>query len=90
MKVHHTNRFEAQYKNLSPEQKAKADKQIGFLVENLRHPSLRAKKHDEANEANDIWQARVDRNYRFYFQIKGDHLHSSVGDPTPKVGERVP
>jgi hypothetical protein len=38
-------------------------------VRNLRHPSLRAKKDDEAQ---DVWQARVDDNYRLYFTIEGD------------------
>ncbi len=28
--------------------KAKFDKQLGFLLTNLRHSSLRAKKYDEA------------------------------------------
>jgi len=32
------------------------DKQVGLLAENLRHPSLRAKKYDQAN---DIWQAGI-------------------------------
>ena len=36
---------------------------------NLQHPSLRAKKYDEA--AN-IWQARVNDHYRLYFQIRSD------------------
>jgi len=44
-------------------------KQLSFLLKNLRHPSLRAKKYDEVKG---IWQARVDRNTRFYFLIKGD------------------
>jgi hypothetical protein len=33
-------------------------KQARFLVQNLNHPSLRAKKYDEAR---DRWQARVNR-----------------------------
>ena len=44
-------------------------KQAGFLVENLRHPSLRAKKYDETT---DKWQARVNKDWRFYFRIVGD------------------
>ena len=44
-------------------------KQIGLLQNNLRHPSLRAKKYDEANN---IWQARVTNSWRFYFTIVGD------------------
>ena len=44
-------------------------KQAAFLLENLHHPSLRAKKYDEAN---DRWQARVNRSWRFYFAIYDD------------------
>ena len=41
-------------------------KQTKLLEQNLRLPSLRAKKYDEAN---DLWQARVNRDWRFYFLI---------------------
>jgi mRNA-degrading endonuclease RelE of RelBE toxin-antitoxin system len=44
-------------------------KQLRFLAENLHHPSLRAKKYDEAR---DIWQARVNGDWRFYFKIVDD------------------
>jgi mRNA interferase RelE/StbE len=44
-------------------------KQIGFLADNLQHPSLHAKKYDEAR---DLWQARVNKDWRFYFMIVGD------------------
>ena len=44
-------------------------KQARLLTQNLRHPSLRAKKYEEAG---DIWQARVSRGWRFYFTIEGD------------------
>ena len=37
-------------------------KQLNFLVRNLHHPSLRAKKYDEAN---DRWQARINDDWRF-------------------------
>jgi len=45
------------------------DEQALLLLQNLRHPSLRAKKYDEA--ANK-WQARVTREWRFYFTIEDD------------------
>lgn len=45
------------------------DKQVKLMVENFRHPSLRAKKYDESCN---IWQARVNRGWRFYFLIAGD------------------
>jgi len=47
-------------------------KQINFLVQNLQHPSLHAKKYDEANHR---WQARVNRDWRFYFKIVDDTYH---------------
>ena len=44
-------------------------KQVRFLEQDLRHPSLKAKKYDESK---DLWQARVNRDWRFYFNIVGD------------------
>jgi len=44
-------------------------KQLGFLLRNIRYPSLRAKKY---NEPLGIWQARADNNFRFYFKIDKD------------------
>ena len=44
-------------------------KQVTFLAGNLHHPSLHAKKYDESK---DRWQARVNKNWRFYFNIVGD------------------
>jgi mRNA-degrading endonuclease RelE of RelBE toxin-antitoxin system len=45
------------------------EKQLRFLMANLLHPSLPAKKYDEAN---DLWQARVNKDWRFYFTIAND------------------
>jgi mRNA-degrading endonuclease RelE of RelBE toxin-antitoxin system len=69
VKVAFTERFQKQYQRLSDSRKAKFDKQLSFLLSNLRHPSLRAKKYDETRR---IWQARVDDAYRFYFLIEED------------------
>ena len=44
-------------------------KQAAFLEKDLRHPSLHAKKYDESK---DRWQARINRDWRFYFNIIGD------------------
>ena len=43
-------------------------KQATFLERNLQHPSLRAKN----TMPTDLWQARVNQNWRFYFHIVGD------------------
>lgn len=45
------------------------DKQSKMLLDNIRHPSLRAKKYDESSG---IWQARVTGDWRFYFLIEKD------------------
>ena len=44
-------------------------KQVRLLADNLHHPSLRAKKYDE-NQG--LWQARVNKDWRFYFVIMND------------------
>ncbi|HXK07862.1 MAG TPA: hypothetical protein VMS37_36050, partial [Verrucomicrobiae bacterium] len=48
------------------------EKQLRFLAFNLLHPSLRAKKYDEVK---DLWQARVNKGWRFYFTIVDDTYH---------------
>jgi len=81
MKVSSTPHFKKCFKSLPVEIKQKFKKQIDFLLENLRHPSLRCKKYDEKRE---IWQARVNRRYRFYFLIKGDTYILLEIKPHPK------
>jgi len=44
-------------------------KQVALLQRDVRHPSLRAKKFDESKG---MWQARVNRSWRFYFTITRD------------------
>ena len=56
-------------------------KQLRFLAENLHHPSLRAKKFDEAN---DLWQARVTKDWRFYFRNTDDTYLIEKIIPHPK------
>ena len=56
-------------------------KQLGFLEQNLKHPSLHAKKYDEGA---DLWQARVNRSWRFYFLIQDDAYWIVDVIPHPK------
>ncbi len=56
-------------------------KQAGFLLQNLHHPSLHAKKY---NEAEDKWQARVNKSWRFYFKIIGSTYFIEDVTPHPK------
>ncbi len=69
MKLYYTERFRRSYEDASSRIQRAFQKQAALLVSNLRHPSLRAKKYDEAR---DIWQARVNGGWRFYFTIVGD------------------
>lgn len=69
MKIQYYPGFKNKLKNFPKEVRKKFYKQINYLLKNIRHSSLRAKKHDETR---DIWQARVDKNIRFYFLIEND------------------
>jgi plasmid maintenance system killer protein len=56
-------------------------KEVVYLEKDLRHPSLHAKKYDESK---DRWQARVNRDWRFYFNIVGDTYIIRDVVPHPK------
>jgi hypothetical protein len=49
-------------------------KQLGYLLRDRKHPSLDAKKFPESSDP-DLWQARVNDDWRFYFKIVGDAYH---------------
>lgn len=66
MRVRLTDTAIAQYCNLPPALQKKADKQFEYLLHDVRHPSLHAKKY-KGHE--DLWQARIDKDWRFYFFI---------------------
>jgi len=57
------------------------EKQLRFLMTNLLHPSLHAKKYDESK---DLWQARVNKDWRFYFTITDDTYRIEKLIPHPK------
>lgn len=65
MKIRLTERLRKSYAEAPKTIQKAFDKQAGLLADNLHHPSLHAKKYD------DIWQARVNRDWRFYFVIQG-------------------
>jgi mRNA interferase RelE/StbE len=69
MRTLSTKRFDRSYDSAPLAIKRAFVKQVAFLIIDIRHPSFRAKKYDEGKN---IWQARVNRDWRFYFRIKGD------------------
>ncbi|MHB8655341.1 MAG: hypothetical protein ACYDA9_15830 [Terriglobia bacterium] len=81
MTARYSCQFLRQYAAAPTEVRKAFDKQIRFLLENLNHPSLRAKKYDETL---DLWQARVNRNWRFYFTIEGEEFRLHDIKPHPK------
>lgn len=81
MKVEFSAQFEKEYARVPLYVRRAFDKKLPFLIKNLRHPSLRAKKYDESR---DIWQARITKNYRFYFRIDKDIYKIISIVPHPK------
>ena len=69
MRVHFTEPFQKQLKELPAVIRRKFEKQLSFLLHDTRYPSLHAKKYDAAR---DIWQGRVNGMYRFYWRIEND------------------
>lgn len=69
MKITYHPNFQKALKKFSVPVQNKFEKQVFYLITNLRHPSLHAKKY---NEEEGVWQARVDKSVRFFFEINGD------------------
>ena len=69
MRLEHTLQIRRELQKFPKEIREAFYKQAKFLKNNIRHPSLRAKKY---NEVQNIWQARVTGDVRFYFRIEGD------------------
>ena len=76
MKVRLTDKAVKQYEHLPKILQNKADKQFDYLRIDIRHPSLHAKKYQEASG---IWQGRIDKSWRFYFYIiEPDYIIISI------------
>lgn len=64
MRLRYHPRIASQLADAPPVVRRAFDRKVELLAQNFQHPSLRAKKYDEAN---DIWQGRISREWRFYF-----------------------
>jgi mRNA-degrading endonuclease RelE of RelBE toxin-antitoxin system len=82
MKIDFTGRVLDALEDAPPTVRKAFRKQLRFLAANLHHPSLRAKKYDEAR---DLWQARVNDDWRFYFKIIGDTYRLEENKETPEI-----
>ena len=71
LQVFYTKKFTKSYRKLPPSIQKKFDKQIKFLLKDLRYPSIQAKKEEGFEN---VWEGRVDRHYRFSFTIESDTI----------------
>ncbi len=81
MKLRFTAKADKDYAAAPLQVRKALGKQLSFLLANLRHPSLHAKKY---SEGEDLWQGRVTRDWRFYFKIDGDEYIILSIIPHPK------
>ena len=65
MKAEYSERFLDALEVVSPLVQKAFYKQLRFLLKDIRHPSLHAKKY---GGLDNVWQARVTGNWRFYFR----------------------
>lgn len=80
VEIRYSSRFLREFSQAPAEVQRSFDKQVGLLRQNMAHPSLRAKKY---KVPLDLWQARVNRDWRFYFTIEDGAylLHSITAHP---------
>lgn len=71
MSILWSSKFKRNYKRLPAPIRKKFQKQLAFFLDNVKHPSLRVKKM-EGREY--VWEARIDKFYRFTFQKEGKNL----------------
>jgi len=69
VKLARTARFARDFRSLPPDIQRRAAKQLQLLLDNPRHPSLHTKKMEGAQ---DIWEGRISKGYRFTFQVRND------------------
>lgn len=81
MKIRLTAKADKDYARLPLKIRKALAKQFDFLLSNLYHPSLRAKKYSGTGE---VWQCRVNRDWRFYLKIERDEYVILSIIPHPK------
>lgn len=65
-RVERADSFVSDYLRLPSHLQTRTEKAIELLVQDMRHPSLQAKKIQGAPH---IWEARVTRRYRLTFEV---------------------
>lgn len=86
MKIVRSAPFQKAYKKLPPNVKKKVEKALKLLSQDPFHPSLRAKKIEPKRRG--IWEARVNRFYRFTYKKKNDTVILRTVGPHDEVLKR--
>ncbi len=81
MRVIRTKRFDETFLKLPASIHRKAIEQLLRLEANPHHPSLHT--HKRAGQKN-LWQARITRNYRVFFQLECDTITLVSVEPHEK------
>ncbi len=82
MKIKAYNKFIKCYRTLPNDIQNKVDKQIELLVADFHHPSLHTKK---IKGKSNIWELRVDINYRLTYEIIEDTIFLRVAGSHDEV-----
>jgi mRNA interferase RelE/StbE len=69
VKIRLTETFRKDYRRLPKSIREKADKQLRFLSDNPKHPSL---KIHRIEGAHGFWEFYVDRSYRCVYTLESD------------------
>ncbi len=72
MRLVFTKPFVRDYQRLAKNLQRHTDKQLGRLIEDPHHPSLRTNKMEGKWGERGVFEARVTKDFRFTFQIEGD------------------
>ena len=84
MNVVTTKQFKKAYDKLPQNLKKKTKKAIDFLAQNLFYPGLNSKKMK-----GNVWEARIDRSYRFTFEKQGEtFILRTVGPHDKGLGKK--
>jgi len=81
MIIRTTTHFDRAYAKAPKKIQDALQKQALLLLQDLRHPSLRAKKYDEGK---DLWQARVTQSWRFTSALLMTLTFCKTLSPTPR------
>ena len=72
MKFRWEKQFTKRYQKLPQQIQKQSDQKLGFLLSDIRHPSLRIKKVKGLKTNEDIFELSITMNYRLLFLIRDD------------------